>query len=191
MVKKMLSVVIGMIALIIAVPWLLYFVVRVATTSYSIDWVDLDKVDSVASANSWWPRGWEDCRHFVQLKDGRRLAVVFERWGCHKPRSDCYMLEIRGDAGLALHDESVQVSIPCREGCNMRVELHRDADMSLAEGRFLFHLPIELSPQKEGEELEIRFRVLGAGNSTEMDEIKLKFRALWVCHYLNIFTDIT
>ena len=47
MVKKMLSVVIGMIALIIAVPWLLYFVVRVATTSYSIDWVDLDKVDSV------------------------------------------------------------------------------------------------------------------------------------------------
>ena len=94
------------------------------------------------------------------------------------------MLEIRSDAGIALHDESVQVSIPGRE-------LHRDADMSLAEGRFLFHLPIELLPQKEGEELEIRFRVLGAGNSSEMDEVKLKFRALWVCHYLNIFTDIT
>ena len=188
--KGMLVVVIGVFALM-AVPWLLYFVVRVATTSCSIDWVDLDKVDSVASANSWWPRGWEDCRHFVQLKDGRRLAVVFERWGCHKPRSDCYMLEIRSDAGIALHDETVQVSIPGREGCNMRIELHRDADMSLAEGRFLFHLPIELSPKKGGEELEIRFRVLGAGNSSEMDEVKLKFRALSVCHYLNIFTDIT
>ena len=101
------------------------------------------------------------------------------------------MLEIRSDAGIALHDESVQVSIPGREGCNMRIELHRDADMSLAEGRFLFHLPIELSPKKEGEEMEIRFRVLGAGNSSEMDEVKLVFRALWVCHYLNIFTDIT
>ena len=187
--KGLLVVVIGVFALM-AVPWLLYFVVRVATTSYSIDWVDLDKVDSVASANSWWPRGWEDCRHFVQLKDGRRLAVAFERWGCHKPSSNRYMLEIWGGAGIALHDGSVQVSIPGREN-DVRIEAYRNSDMSLAIGRILFILPIELSPQKEGEVLEIRFQVRCVGSSAEMDEVRLEFRACSVCHYLNIFTDIT
>ena len=169
------------------VVWSLYFVVRLATTSYSIDWVDLD---SMSNVNSWWPRGWEDCRRFVQLKDGRRLAVAFERWGCHKPSSNRYMLEIWGGAGIALHDGSVQVSIPGREN-DVRIEAYRNSDMSLANGRILFILPIELSPQKEGEVLEIRFQVRCVGSSAEMDEVRLEFRACSVCHYLNIFTDIT
>jgi hypothetical protein len=100
------------------------------------------------------------------------------------------MREICGGAGIALYDESVQVSIPGRES-DVRIEAYRNSDTSLANGRILFILPIELSPQKEGEVLEIRFRVSGVGSSAEMDEVRLEFRARSVCHYLNIFTDIT
>ena len=170
--------------------WSLYFGVRLATTSYSIDWVILDDVDYVASRNSWRPRGLEDCRHFVHLKDGRRLAIEFDRWGYHKSRRDRYMLEICGGADLALLDESVRVNVSGREGADMRIELRRDSRWP-SESRWLAVFPGELSPQKEGESLEIRFSVRGADSSSEINEIKLEFRSFSVCHYFNIFTDIT
>ena len=170
--------------------WSLYFGVRLATTSYSIDWVVLDDVDYVASWNSWCPRGLEDCRHFVHLKDGRKLAIVFDRWGYRKPRRDRYMLEIWGGADLALLDESVRVNVSGREGADMRIELRRDSRWP-SESRWLAVFPGELSPQKEGESLEIRFSVRGADGHSEIDEIKLEFRSFSVCHYFNIFTDIT
>ncbi|MBQ3099144.1 MAG: hypothetical protein IJC66_13405 [Kiritimatiellae bacterium] len=172
--------------------WALYFGVRLATTSYSVDWVVLDKVDRVASWNSWCPGGWEDCRHFVHLKDGRKLAIVFDRWGYRKPRRDRYMLEIRGGADLALLDESVRVNVSGREGTDMRIELHRDSRCPSESGvRWLAVFPNELTPRKEGESLEIRFSVRAADSSSEINEIKLVFRSFSVCHYFNIFTDIT
>ena len=61
----------------------------------------------------------------------------------------------------------------------------------LGESRWLAVFPGELSPQKEGESLEIRFNVRGADVHSEIDEIKLEFRAFSICHYFNIFTDIT
>ena len=170
--------------------WSLYFGVRLATTSYSTDWVVLEKVDYVASRNSWCPHGLEECRHFVHLKDGRRLAIEFDRWGYHKSRRDRYMLEICGGADLALLDESVRVNVSGREGTDMRIELRRDSRWP-SESRWLAVFPGELSPQKEGESLEIRFSVRGADGHSEIDEIKLEFRAFSICHYFNIFTDIT
>ena len=170
--------------------WSLYFGVRLATTSYSIDWVVLDDVGYVASWNSWCPRGLEDCRHFVHLKDGRKLAIVFDRQSYHKPKSDCYRLEICGGADLVLLDEAVRVSVFGREGNDMRIELHRDSRCP-SEPRWSAAFPSELSPRKEGESLEIRFSVRGADSSSETSEIKLEFRAFSICHYFNIFTDIT
>ena len=172
--------------------WSLYFGVRLVTASYSIDWVVLEKVDYVASRNSWCPHGLEECRHFVHLKDGRRLAIEFDRWGYHKSRRDRYMLEICGGADLALLDESVWVNVSGREGKDMRIEMHRDSRWPSESGaRWSAVFPREFSPRKEGESLEILFSVRGSDSSTEISEIKLEFRAFSVCHYFNIFTDIT
>ena len=195
MAKGLFRVVLIALACVLALNvmvWALYFGVRLATTSYSGDWVVLDKVDRVASWNSWCPGGWEDCRHFVQLKDGRRLEILFDRWGLHKPRSECYMLEIWGGAGIASLDESVRVTVSGGEGNDMRIELHRDSRWPSESGaRWSAVFPREFSPRKEGESLEILFSVRGSDSSTEISEIKLEFRAFSVCHYFNIFTDIT
>ena len=59
--------------------WSLYFGVRLATTSYSIDWVVLDDVDYVASRNSWRPHGLEECRPGVSLVFGLPLFQYFHR----------------------------------------------------------------------------------------------------------------
>ena len=102
------------------------------------------------------------------------------------------MLEICGGAGLALLDESVRVNVSGRVGTDMRIELQRDSRCPSESGvRWLAVFPSELSPQKEGESLEIRFSVRGADGSSETSEIKLEFRAFSICHYFNIFTDIT
>ena len=193
--KGMFRVVLIALACVLALNvmvWALYFGVRLATTSYSVDWVVLDKVDRVANWNSWCPGGWEDCRHFVQLKDGRRLAIEFDRQLYHKPKSDCYMLEIVGGADIALYDESVRVSVSGGDVNDMRIELHRDSRWPSESGaRWSAIFPRELSPRKAGESLEVRFSVRGADSSSEISEIKLEFRAFSVCHYFNIFTDIT
>ena len=79
-----------------------------------------------------------------------------------------------------------------REGTDMRIELHRDSRCPSESGvRWLAVFPNELTPRKEGESLKIRFSVRGADSSSEINEIKLVFRSFSVCHYFNIFTDIT
>ncbi|MBR3956260.1 MAG: hypothetical protein IKJ89_00215 [Kiritimatiellae bacterium] len=102
------------------------------------------------------------------------------------------MLEIWGGADLALLDESVWVNVSGREGKDMRIEMHRDSRWPSESGAWWIAVfPNELTPRKEGESLEIRFSVRGADSFSEINEIKLEFRSFSVCHYFNIFTDIT
>lgn len=176
--------------------WMLYFAVRWATTSYSIDWVDSGK--EIADGADWLGIEdccWRDCRRPVSLKDGRQFWVEFDRWG-YKSERNRYELEILGIDGIALQEAFVTVSVSGGEADvhDMRVELHRDSRWTSDKGQFRYYavFPVELSPQKEGESLEIRFTVRGADSSPQdAEEIKLKFRARSVRHYLNIITDIT
>ena len=176
--------------------WTLYFTVRWATTSYSIDWVDSGKeIADSADVLGVEDCCWRDCSRPVSLKDGRQFWIEFDRCG-YKPERDRYELEILGADGISLKEAFVTVSVSGGEADvhDMRVELHRDSRWPSDKGQFRYYavFPAELSPRKEGESLEIRFTIRGADSSPQdAEEIKLKFRARSVRHYLNIITDIT
>lgn len=176
--------------------WTLYFTVRWATTSYSIDWVDSGKeIADSADVLGVEDCCWRDCSRPVSLKDGRQFWIEFDRCG-YKPERDRYELEILGADGISLKEAFVTVSVSDGEADvhDMRVELHRDSLWPSDKGQFRYYavFPAELSPRKEGESLEIRFTIRGADSSPQdAEEIKLKFRARSVRHYLNIITDIT
>ena len=182
--------------LVFVLIWMLYFTVRLATTSYSIDWVDSGKeLADESNVLGVEDCRWRDCSRPVSLKDGRQFWIEFDRWG-YKPERDRYELEILGADGISLEEAFVTVSVSGGEADvhDMRVELHRDSRWPSDKGQFRYYavFPVELSPRKEGESLEIRFTVRGADCSPQdAEEIKLKFRARSVRHYLNIITDIT
>ena len=169
LVKVSLSICAGVIAFFVALPWIAYFIVMLATTSYSVEWLGRGHSDS-----------WS--LHTV-LIDGAELRIRF--YELHNGR---YALEVYpSEAYTNFNGAATYIHVGKRspEVHEATVRLHQEFKWYRAI------LSEDFTPRQEGESLELKFSIPNADAPMGTKEFELRFESKRVRHYLNIFTDIT
>ena len=169
--------VLSLITVLVSLPvfvFLLWFLVRTATTSYCLEWVGFDD------------RVWEEMRE-LPIEDGGRLFVMFDY--LNYKRKDQYAITVESDCNLSLEDGAVTLQFVGRDEQPFQLYM-MVRDLRIGRRRYFSALPLEFMPRKENDVLLIKFKVCTNGGSVN-NEIVLKFKARLVRHYVDLITDIT
>ena len=170
---SVLYVVMALVSLPIIV-FLLWLIVRCATTSYSLEWIGGDG------------RAWEEMRE-LPVENGGRLFVKLDY--LNYKRKDRYAITIECGRDFFLKDEFVTLQFVGRDREPFRLRVYENK-LSAGKCRYFAALPIAFMPQKENDVLLIKFRVCADGGSRD-NEIALEFKSRLVRHYVDLITDIT
>ena len=171
---SVLYVVMVLVSLPPIIVFLLWLIVRCATTSYSLEWIGGDG------------RAWEELRELL-VENGGRLFVKLDY--LNYKRKDRYAITIECGRDFFLKDEFVTLQFVGRDREPFRLRVY-EKKLSAGRCRYFAALPIAFMPQKENDVLLIKFRVCADGGSRN-NEIALEFKSRLVRHYVDLITDIT
>lgn len=149
----------------------LRYSVRYFTTTCRLEWVGYDGA-------VWW--------HPVDIVAGGLAKVSFSNYWTKN--NECYELKIYcgSSNGLVLND---QVEICMMSGSKVIVKetirLQPDVDSGGA-GVYMVVFPKRFSPCREGDSLKVSLSFVGMA-----DVVCIEYKAKLVCHFFDIFTDIT
>ena len=175
--RKYFTSVLYVVMVLVSLPiivFLLWLIVRCATTSYSLEWIGGDG------------RAWEELRELL-VENGGRLFVKLDY--LNYKRKDRYAITIECGRDFFLKDEFVTLQFVGRDREPFRLRVY-EKKLSAGRCRYFAALPIAFMPQKENDVLLIKFRVCADGGSRN-NEIVLEFKSRLVRHYVDLITDIT
>lgn len=175
--RKYFTSVLYVVMVLVSLPiivFLLWLIVRCATTSYSLEWIGGDG------------RAWEELRE-LPVENGGRLFVKLDY--LNYKRKDRYAITIECGRDFFLKDEFVTLQFVGRDREPFRLRVY-EKKLSAGRCRYFAALPIAFMPQKENDVLLIKFRVCADGGSRNND-IVLEFKSRLVRHYVDLITDIT
>lgn len=158
---------------LVSAPWILFLCIKIATTTYRVEWVGAD-------GTVWW-RPMEK-----SLGDGRNLISISfsDYWTKNQASYELRVGCIINGPALA---DSLKVCLESRNGGN-REEMLSFRPISCREDKILYSavLPESFSPHNEDDRLNV-YLYFRDNN----DSLCIEFKAKRMCHYFNIFTDIT